>query len=463
MFLQPNWIAAACEGKWLPEAPRDPFVGVHFDSRLIGPGELFVALRGPLRRGSDFIRDAFERGATAAIVEQPGSFPFPVLVVPDALRALQNLGKRARDEFGGTVVGITGSNGKTSTKDLLLRLLGPDEAAGTRGNFNNHIGLPWTLLHLLAGTPNARVAVLETGINHPGEMVSLRDLLRPDIGMLTSVGRAHLGHFSSLEELAAEKAGLLPRDGWSAVSGGVLRFKEVRDGLTAGSIVALEEGAEMAPGHSHWEVIRYSLRPSATGLVVSTKPGEFPSVTFEMASNSRGMASNAVLAGAVAMRLGVEARALPERFAAWKPSSLRGEIIRREGVLYYLDCYNANPESMRDSLEAFHRLTPGGARCFFLGSMEELGPREEAIHEEIGSLLPLRPGDEVVLVGRLADAYRRGMSSAALDESIRVGVFPDAESARDWKSEAPARFFKASRSVALEKLVEKNNGEGGSC
>lgn len=465
MFLQPSWIAAATGGKWTPETPRDPFVDVHFDSRLIGPGELFFALRGPARKGSAFIGDAFQRGAAAAVVDQPGSFPLPVLRVPDSLRALQQLGRRARQEFQGTVVGLTGSNGKTSTKDLLLRILDPGAAVGTRGNFNNHIGLPWTLLHLCVGSPKARVAVLETGINHPGEMKLLGDLLQPDVGLLTSVGRAHLGHFESIEALAAEKSILLPPKGWSVLPAEVLRFSAVQERVAPGSIIAIEEGAAPVPTDSHWEVIRYRLRLAGEGFIVCTEPGEFPAVSFRVGTSSRGMASNAVLAAATGMRLGVEARALPERFADWKPTPLRGELIRHEGVLYYIDCYNANPESMRDALDSFDRLTPEGSRCFYLGSMEELGDGEEGIHEEIASTLPLRSGDEVVLVGRLADAYRSGLpvDAAKGGFGVRVGVFPDAEAARKWKSDCRARFFKGSRSVALERLIDEKVRRVGAC
>ena len=234
--------------------PRIPITGWSVDTRTLAPGDLFFALRGPAHDGHEFVREAFAKGAAAAVVERSSVAAGPLIQVPDVLDAMQKLASWARSRWTGEVVAVTGSAGKTTTKEIIARLLETSMTVGkSSGNLNNHIGLPLSLLRLPADAP---AAVLEIGMNHPGEIRRLAGIARPEIGVVTNVGHAHVEHFASIDDVALAKRELIEALSFGGVAvlnaddPRVARFREVHAGrsvtfgLSPGADVRAEEVEE---------------------------------------------------------------------------------------------------------------------------------------------------------------------------------------------------------------------------
>ncbi len=445
-------LAAWTGGRWssFPDAaPR----GFSVDSRRLAPGQAFVALRTGKRDGHDFLGEARRAGAPAAVVsrEVPGA-GLPQLVVGDPLAALQAVAREHRRAFPGTVVGITGSAGKTSTKDLLSVLLGGEEGGvlSTEGNLNNHIGVPLTLCRLEPA--RHRYAVVEAGISAPGEMGVLAGMIEPDIVLVTLVAPAHLDHLGGLEGVAREKAmlaGAMRAGGTCIFPSSCAGFAAFR-ALPAAACVQVEPVAELpagaAPGRVPFTVSHSGLETSIT-LGLENGPQ-----AFTLRRVTGGMAQNAAIALCAAQRLGVGVPELRERLPSWLPVALRGEWRNSHGRRLYLDCYNANPASMADALEAFRAVAPRGEpRLFVIGCMEELGEDAPRYHLELGRSLGLGPGDQLVAVGALAGAVRDGaLESGAGAGQILVAdkVGPLADRLAAFRGSV---FVKGSRRHELER------------
>lgn len=390
-------LAAWTGGVWHGHPPAGGFDGTAIDTRTLRRGQLFVALRGDRRDGHDFLAAAREAGAAGALVETPQpAAALPQLVVPSSLRAFQAIAREWRRCFRGPVIGVTGSAGKTSTKELIALLLGPD-AAATAGNLNNHLGVPLTLTAL--DPERHKFAVVEAGISARGEMAVLADMIRPDVAVVTLVGPAHLAELGGLEEVAAEKAALAAR---------------VADGGRAIFPRSCLDYAAFRNLRTPTLPLDYVLRPrgESVDILLGGAGGTFE--TFTVPVPSEGMAQNAALALRVALHLRVSSALLRSRLAQWKPAKQRGEVHREGGRLVYVDSYNANPVSMLDALAAFERLAPVGApRLFVLGCMEELGPEAPRYHRELGAALRLGPADRVVVIGGWAEEVKAGAAGAA--------------------------------------------------
>jgi UDP-N-acetylmuramoyl-tripeptide--D-alanyl-D-alanine ligase len=431
----PDKLALWTGGRWTAQ-PGRPATGFGTDTRLLRAGDVFVALRTGKRDGHDFLGAAAQAGAAAAIVAapRPGA-GLAQLVVADPLAALQAAARAHRAAFRGPVVGVTGSAGKTSTKDLLALLLGEGTLA-TEGNLNNAIGVPLTLLRLDPALH--RHAVIEAGISAPGEMAILAGMIDPDLAIVTLVAAAHLEELGGLEGVAREKAVLAA----SVRPGGLAVFPE-----QCARFAAFRELA--APS----AVVRLSLERE--GDLARIALAGLPGRTFVLRGASNGMAQNAALALTVAVRLGAEPGALQARLGLWRPAPLRGEVRREEGRLLYVDCYNANPASMADALRAFDVLAPRGQpRLFVIGCMEELGAEAVRLHRELGR--SLRPGaaDLIFVTGGNAPAVVAGALEAGGDpERIRVAesLGPVAERIAAFRG---AVFVKGSRRHRLEQLLE---------
>ncbi|HLH39127.1 MAG TPA: UDP-N-acetylmuramoyl-tripeptide--D-alanyl-D-alanine ligase [Bryobacteraceae bacterium] len=422
--------------------------GWSVDSRTIGRGDLFFALRGPNHDGHHFISAAFEKGAVAVVAESGEG----VLRVADSLRALQTLAARARRVWGGEIVAVTGSAGKTTTKDVIAALLAECvPTARSEGNLNNHVGLPLSLLRM---EETARVGVVEIGMNHAGEIRDLAAIARPNVGVVTNVGYAHIEFFDSIEAIAAAKRELieaLPAEGVAVLNADdprVAQFTHPGRTIFYGQSPAAEVRAED---------VNFSLQ----GVTFRVGAANFSSTL-----TGRHNLSNILAGIAVAGVYGIRPESLAGAVRKLLPGKMRGERFHHRGVLVYNDCYNSNPDAVRAMLDVLCD-TPARRRIAVLGEMLELGRWAEPLHRDVGKFAAERGID--VLVGI------RGAACCTLDAATRAGLRADAASFFENPEEAgrfvrkiagpgDAILFKGSRGVRVEKALEEflaSGAEGG--
>jgi|CZKI01.1.fsa_nt_gi UDP-N-acetylmuramoyl-tripeptide--D-alanyl-D-alanine ligase len=452
-------LAAWTGGRWSGRPASEP-TGFSVDSRRLSPGQAFVALRTGRRDGHDFLGAALEAGAAAAIVARAcPKVALAQLVVDDPLGALQAVAREHRRRFQGTVAGITGSAGKTSTKELLALLLGGEDAGvlATESNLNNQIGVALTLTRL--DPARHRCAVVEAGISAPGEMRALAAMIDPDVALVTLVGPAHLAGLGGLDSVAREKAvlaGSIRKGGFCVFPSSCEAYPEFRS-LPASSCLVIETAEEMEDREPARGRVRFAALHSGDFTTVAVAYGAPPPVTARLSRVTDGMAQNAAMAVCAALRIGVHRDDIQGRLLSWRPSPLRGEWKALEGRRLYLDCYNANPASMADALAAFDAVAPRDEpRLFVIGCMEELGVDSQRYHVDLGRSLALRKGDHLVAVGGQADSIRLG--------ALEAGCDPDQSEVADSIEPLAARlaafrgsvFVKGSRRHELEKAFAGN-------
>lgn len=448
-------LAAWTGGRWA-RSPGGIITGFNQDTRALSGRQIFVALKTDRRDGHDFLHEAQARGAIAALVaREVATASLPQLVVDDPLTAFQRIAAAHRAQFAGRVVGVTGSAGKTSTKDLLAILLGGSPGVlATEGNLNNHIGVPLTLTKLDPAVHAA--AVIEAGINLPGEMQMLADMIQPDDAVVTMVGPAHLEQLGSLEGVAAEKVRLLTRvraGGLQVFPVSCWHYEPFRTLANPLVLVPANEGMVRVDGPTMFFTVLH--RPERTEVTLGAKR------TFILRRVSGGMAQNVALALALASELGVDDAALQQRLATWTPSRWRGEMQRLGDAEVYCDFYNANPASMQDAINAFAGLVrPELPRLYVLGGMEELGAQAAEFHQQLGRTILLRPGDELFAIGTHAAALREGLLENGND-SAQITVVTKLEPIRArLENFRGAAFLKGSRRYELEKLLPEIAGTG---
>jgi len=435
-------------GVSLPANPDAMVTGWSVDSRTLQPGDLFFALRGPVNDGHAHVAEVFEKGAVAAVVEESVGGG-PVLRVEDSLRALQQLAGWGRREWRGDVVAVTGSAGKTTTKDVIAEMLAAEMAtAKNQGNLNNHVGLPLSLLRL---EEKARVAVLEMGMNHAGEIRDLAEIARPDVGVVTNVGYAHIENFDSIEDIAAAKRELIEALGDRDTA--VLNADDER----VAAFATAHPGRTILYGESpeaqvRAEDVEYTRGDGSPG--VRFRVG---AVRFESALTGRHSVSNLLAGIAVAGLYGIAPERLPEKVQELTPGKMRGERLQHNGVLIFNDCYNSNPDAVRAMLEVV-RDTPARRRIAVLGEMLELGRWAEPLHRDVGNYAAVCGFD--VLVGI------RGAACYMVDAVKRAGLTADAAFFFDDPQEAgrlvrglaqpgDVILFKGSRGVHVERALEE--------
>ena len=444
----PEKLATWTGGSWT-RIPGGPVTGFNQDSRTLSAGQVFVALRTDRRDGHNFLPAAQEGGAVAALVSHPvAGATLPQLVTTDPLGALQRIAREHRREFHGTVVGVTGSAGKTSTKDLLALLLGgsPDVLA-TAGNHNNHIGVPLTLTRLDA---THRAAVVEAGISLRGEMAGLAEMIEPDHSLVTLVAPAHLEKLGTVADVAAEKSRLpaANRPGGVAVFPVSCWAYEPFRAL-ANPLVLVPESEAATTLVARTVKFTIAHGPERTAVTLEGQR------RFDFRRVSAGMAQNTALALTLASELGVQDAVLQTRLAAWQPSPWRGELRRIGEATVYCDFYNANPASMADAIDAFNGATNAAQpRLYVLGSMEELGAESATYHRQLGRRLQLRRDDFLFALGSQAAALREGLlenGNAAAQIALVTDVAPVREHLAGFKG---AVFLKGSRRYQLETVLE---------
>jgi UDP-N-acetylmuramoyl-tripeptide--D-alanyl-D-alanine ligase len=432
-----------------PANPDAMITGWSVDSRTLQPGDLFFALRGAVNDGHAHVAEVFEKGALAAVVEEAVDFEGRVLRVDDTLRALQELAAWARREWRGDVVAVTGSAGKTTTKDVIAEMLATEMAtAKTQGNLNNHVGLPLSLLRL---EETARVAVLEMGMNHAGEIRKLAAIAGPNVGVVTNVGYAHIENFESIENIAGAKRELVEMLGDRGTA--VLNADDPR----VAEFGAAHKGSTILYGQSsaaqvRAEDVEYARSDGSPG--VRFRVG---AVRFESALTGHHSVSNLLAGIAVGGVYGIPPNRLREKVQQLTPGKMRGEKLRHNGVLIFNDCYNSNPDAVRAMLEVL-RDTPARRRIAVLGEMLELGRWAEPLHRDVGNYAAVCGLD--VLVGI------RGAACYMVDAVKRAGLTADAAFFFDDPEEAgrlvrtlaqpgDVILFKGSRGVHVERALEE--------
>ena len=452
--FDPDLLAKWTGGSWAGPPASAP-VGFSADSRRIRRGQAFVALKTAKRDGHDFLADAARAGAAAAIVARADpAAALAQLVVAEPLAALQAVAREHRRLFRGAVFAVTGSAGKTSTKEVLAILLGGADGGvmATEANLNNQIGVALTLTRI---DPAAhRFAVVEAGISAPGEMAALASMIEPDIAIVTLVGPAHLEELGGLDGVAREKAALakVVRPGGACIypssCEAFAAFKFVRDfeRLVVEPADRLD-GREAPAGR-----VRFCATHSAASTAVAIAYGAPPPLKVTLARVTDGMAQNVALAACAALRAGVGRGLVQRRIGAWRPSPLRGEWRLLDGRRLYLDCYNANPASMADALATFAAVAPQSEpRMFVIGCMEELGAAAQHYHLALGRSLPLRREDSALVIGTLAGVVRQGAMESGAREG-QVEIVPSAEAAAGrLEGFRGSVFVKGSRRYELER------------
>jgi len=418
--------------------------GVAHDTRNVKKGDLFIAIVGERLDGHQFVKQAAAQGARAAVVSRwvPGVH-IPQIQVEDTTVALGQLGKAQRLQWGGLVVAVTGSVGKTTVKDMTAHLLGGlFNTLKTKGNLNNQYGLPLTLLGLTAAH---EVAVVELGINHPGEMRELSEIARPDVSIVTAIGEAHLGFFKNRAHLAQEKkliaSGL--RDGGVEILNGDDRFLKARGenimtfGVKTGQVKAKDQ------------------RVTATGTRFTVEYRSQKART-ELHMPGAHNVGNALAAVAAGLTLGVPLKVLAQRLSSFRPqAAMRMQLRKVKGVVFLNDAYNASPTSMQAALETFKNLPGKGRKAAVLGDMLEMGSFAKESHERMVKLALSMPLADLVLVGK---QMKSAGESLLGKNSLRARFFDNAEAAgaylKGWLKPQDAVLLKASRGMRLEKVLE---------
>ncbi len=456
--IPPVKLAEWTQGYWQRNVlPVALIAGFNNDTRLLKPGEGFVALETVHRNGHDFVGSAVARGASMALVQKPlEHLEVPQFVVPNSLLALQDIAHAWRMVFRGPVIGVTGSCGKTSTKDLLALLIGRERVHATPRNLNNYLGLPLTLCGLNPQVHEA--AIVEAGINEVGEMELLGKILVPDISIITMVGRAHLEKLGSVQTIAREKAllGMHTRASGKVIfPSSCCSFESFRK-FGGRSLVLLPEGEDMLC-QTPEEVIPYDVSEvyESRRQLTLWRNSKTPS-RYVVPAWSPGMMSNAALALVAASLVGAMDEDIQLALNHWEPSENRGQAKRLGNTVYYVDCYNANPDSFVEAFTAFRALSPHLPRLYVLGCMKELGERAAELHYETGVALKIRGQDRVLITGEFAGEMCRGvLDSGARD--AQVMCIEDTDTLRSEVCSFEGQvLLKGSRAYALEKLLPEN-------
>jgi UDP-N-acetylmuramoyl-tripeptide--D-alanyl-D-alanine ligase len=431
--------------------PREELAhGYSIDSRTVSPGELFFAVKGERLDGHDFVGAALEQGAISAVVRKDQLHRFPgnikLLPVDDTLIALQTLATAVRKLCGKPLIGVTGSAGKTTTKEAVAHVLASKfRVLKSEGNFNNHFGLPLMLLKL---EPEHDLAVIEMGMSHAGEIRALAKIAHPDIGVVTNVAPVHLEFFDSLAGIARAKYELiesLPSNGTAVLNADdeyVSQFgrdftgRVIKYGTTIGADVSAENVQSRGAEGSELDVVVAGTREHARLPLV----GEHNVL-------------NALAAVSVAIACSMK---VPEAVAALstlKPADKRGQVLQLGNITVINDCYNSNPMALRAMVDALSAMK-AARRIVVAGEMLELGPAGEALHRESGSHMGEKKIDVLIGVRGLAHALVAGAKQAG----TRAEFVATPEEAGEWLAretrDGDVVLLKASRGVKLERALE---------
>ncbi|WP_017318436.1 UDP-N-acetylmuramoyl-tripeptide--D-alanyl-D-alanine ligase [Mastigocladopsis repens] len=413
--------------------------GIQTDSRILKPGEVFVALRGEKFNGHDFVRMAIEKGAMAAIVDFEYDYSeFPVLQVKDTLEAYQKIGRWWRNQFQIPVIGVTGSVGKTTTKELIAAVLATQgRVLKTYGNYNNEIGVPKTLLQLSA---EHDFAVIEMAMRGKGQIAELTQIARPTIGVITNVGTAHIELLGSEEAIAQAKCELLaqmPVDGVAI--------------LNHDNQLLIETAAKVWQG----KVLTYGLSGGdIQGKLIDSDTLEVAGVQLPLPLSGRHNATNFLAALAVAQVLGIDWSCLKSGVIVDMPGGRAQRFTLPNDVVILDETYNAAPEAMEAALQLLAD-TPGKRRIAVLGAMKELGERSHQLHQRVGETVQKLNLDALLVLVDGEDAKAIANSAKGIPSEFFTTHADLVASLKSFVQEGDRILFKAAHSVGLDRVVNQ--------
>lgn len=452
----------AIQGQRMEGALSARWSGVSIDSRTVRPGELFFCIEGERFDSHDFVEDVIARGAAGVIASNKDKLPMAriraenrfAVLVPDTLRALQDLAAYHRNQHNLRVVGVTGTNGKSTTKEMIAGIAAARfRTLKSRGNLNNHIGLPLNVLDL---APEHEVAVLEMGMSALGEIRRLAEIARPQIGVITNISEAHMVHLKTVQEVQSAKGELfeaLPDDGIAVVNADDPLVRDLARNLRARVITfGLDPTAD---------VQARDLRPAQTAGFDFTAKVFDAAIPVHLPFPGAFNVSNALAAMAVGAALEIPAEEMAAALETTHGLAQRGEVTRHAGMTLLNDTYNANPRSMQEAIKTLSALPCTGRRFLVIGDMLELGEQETAAHQRIGEIAAELDIDYLVTVGRLAGLAGETALQKGID-AARVACTDTHEQAADFlKQHARAGdclLFKGSRGSRMETVMERFTG-----
>ena len=433
------------------------YTSVSIDSRSMPDGAVFFAIRGEQRDGHDFVPEASKR-AGAVVVDQRwwdeyGSakktdIRSPIIIVDDTVKALGNLARLHRRKFNIPILAITGTSGKTTTKDMVVQVLGKKYAVHrTKGNFNNHLGLPLTLFDMKAAD---EISVVEIGMNHPGEIEYLCSIAEPTHGLITNIGKGHLEFFDSIDHVAREKGSLFR---WIEKDSGRLAFVNAGDQRVVGQASSVTNTVRYGFDTDDFDVTASVMENDDAGRFRFGFRGRNTSEMYSVRLSVPGehQVINALAAAAVGLHFGVDGHDICDTLKHFSPPDKRNVVRKIKGITIVDDTYNANPDSMQAALLMFRSVKTAGKKILVLGDMLELGALSGEEHGRVGLIIP-DLGFEYV--------FTFGSESQALFEASAVpfgGHFEDKKKLvgelMDIIEEGDAILVKGSRGMKMEEII----------
>ena len=447
-----QYIADGCAGKLLGGSPYATVVRISTDSRGVVAGDLFIAIAGERFDGHSFLSEAAAKGVAAVVAERsriPAGFSAcPVVAVDSTRLALGRLAERYRRDFHAPVIAVGGSNGKTTTKELIaavLRQAGP--VLWSEASFNNDIGVPLTLLRL---DRSHKAAVVEAGTNHPGELAPLMRIISPNFGVITNIGREHLEFFRDIEGVVHEEGSIAEAvpatgtlflngdDSWAELLAERTYGRPLRLGLASGN--------DWRAGNVHFDA-------SGVRFYVTGPTGGWDG-EYRVQLLGRHQVANALFAIAIGAELGLSREQIAHGLAECVPAKMRLQLWNFNGLRVLEDCYNANADSMTAALQTLREIPCLGRRVAVLGDMGELGLESPHAHLEVGQQVAALGVDQLVTVGSRAKGIAEGAREGGLQNVIEI---MEIEAAGRWiKGFAHSDdlvLIKASRSMKLEQVT----------
>jgi len=437
------------KGHWISDTDiKIPQISIN--TRTIKKGEAYMAIKGDTFDGNSFIEDAIEKGASAIITDSKAraeGIPIPTLIVNDTKTALGDIAKNYIRKLDIPVIGITGSSGKTTVKEMVAAIFSTTyKICYTHGNLNNDMGLPLSILQL---NNESQFGIFEIGSNHPGEIEYLSSILQPDISIITNSGNAHIGNFKTEQAIADEKGEILKalRTDGTAILNRDNKFFDYHKSLCKCRdiiSVSIENDAEITLNNINDDMIKIKL-PNDDVLEYSLPiPGKHNII-------------NSMQAIAVAISYDIEPERIADALKTFLPTGMRWQTIKKQEVTYINDAYNANPESMKVAIETFAHQYIQEQSCLILGGMLELGETVEQEHIQLGEFISKFNWNKIILVGQYAENIKQGiLLNNFPDEKIIVCTNNQEASASirsGYIKNCKQAFLKASRGFKLEEIL----------